>query len=85
MRRLLGATLNPVGAPVNQLGANRGKSDAAFGSIQYRLNSIVTFAFEQTYFRTRAANNAGFLPLFRGIPSRETHSNRSEFATIFSF
>lgn len=85
VRRLLGNTLNPVGAPVSQLGANRGKSDAAFGSIQYKLNSIVTFAFEQTYFRTRAANNAGFLPLFRGIPSRETHNNRSEFATIFSF
>lgn len=85
VRRILGATLNPVGAPVNQLGANRGKSDAAFASVQYKLNSIVTFAFEQTYLRTRAANNSGFLPLFRGIPSRSTHNNRSEFATIFSF
>ncbi len=85
VRRFLGATLNPVGMPVNQLGANRGKSDAAYGSIQYRLNSFVTFAFEQTYLRTRAANNVGALPLFRGIPSRSTHNNRSEFATIFSF
>lgn len=85
VRQILGATLNPIGAPANQFGANRGKSDVAFASLQYKLNSIVTFAFEQSYFRTRAANNAGFLPLFRGIPSRETHNNRSEFATIFSF
>jgi len=33
----------------------------------------------------RATNNAGALPLFRGIPSRETHNIRSEFATIFYF
>ena len=65
--------------------ANRTKSDAFFGSIQYKLNAIVTFAYEQTYLRTRAVNNAGTLPLFRGIPSRSTHSNRSEFQTIFTF
>ena len=85
VRQLLGATLNPVGAPANQFGANRGKSDVAYASLQYKLNSFVTFAFEQSYFRTRAANNGGALPLFRGIPSRETHNNRSEFATIFNF
>ena len=85
VRQILGATLNPVGAPANQFGANRGRSDVAFASLQYKLNSFVTFAFEQSYFRTRAANNSGFLPLFRGIPSRETHNNRSEFATIFNF
>jgi hypothetical protein len=85
VRRLLGSTLNPIGQPVNQFGANRGKSDVAFGSLQYKLNAFVTFAYELSYFRTRAANNAGALPLFRGIPSRETHNVRSEFATIFSF
>ena len=85
VRQILGATLNPVGAPANQFGANRGKSDVAYTSLQYKLNSFVTFAFEQSYFRTRAANQGGFLPLFRGIPSRETHNNRSEFATIFNF
>ncbi|MDQ2746138.1 MAG: hypothetical protein M3T96_02645 [Acidobacteriota bacterium] len=85
VRQILGATLNPVGAAANQFGANRGKSDVAFTSLQYKLNAFVTFAFEQSYFRTRAANNAGALPLFRGIPSRETHNNRSEFATIFNF
>jgi hypothetical protein len=85
VRRLLGSTLNPAGNIVNQAGANRAKSDVIFGSLQYKLNSFVTFAFEESYFRTRAANQAGALPLFRGIPSRETHNLRSEFATIFTF
>jgi hypothetical protein len=85
VRRLLGNTLNPIGQPATGFGANRGRSDVAMGSIQYRLNSFVTFAYELSLFRTRAANNAGPLPLFRGIPSRETHNIRNEFATIFNF
>jgi len=45
----------------------------------------VTFAYEQGYYRTRANNRAGALPLFRGIPSFTTHNVRSEFAAIFTF
>jgi hypothetical protein len=67
----------------------RGRSDVLMGNLFYKLNSFVTFAYEQSLFRTRAANSsrlsAGGLPLFRGIPSRETHNIRSEFATIFTF
>lgn len=85
VRRLLGNTLNPIGQPATGFGANRGKSDVAMGSIHYRLNSFVTFAYELSYFRTRAANNAAPLPLFRGIPSRSTQNVRNEFATIFTF
>ncbi len=85
VRRLLGSTLNPAGQPANLAGANRGRSDAGFYNFQYKYNSFVTFAFEQTYFRTRAVNNGGNLPLFRGIPSRSTQNLRSEFATIFNF
>ncbi len=67
----------------------RGRSDLFSGNIQYKLNSWVTFGFEQGYYRTRAANRSQFdfggLPLFRGIPSYTTHNVRSEFATIFTF
>ena len=67
----------------------RGRSDLFSGNIQYKVNSWVTFAWEQGYYRTRAANrsasNFGGLPLFRGIPSYTTHNVRSEFATIFTF
>ena len=67
----------------------RGRSDLFSGNIQYKLNPWVTFAFEQGYYRTRAANKSasdfGGLPLFRGVPSYTTHNVRSEFATIFTF
>jgi hypothetical protein len=67
----------------------RGRSDLFSGNIQYKLNNWVTFAFEEGYYRTRAANRSaldfGGLPLFRGIPSYTTHNVRSEFATIFVF
>ena len=67
----------------------RGRSDLFSGNIQYKLNSWVTFGFEEGYYRTRATNHSatdfGGLPLFRGIPSYTTHNVRSEFATIFTF
>jgi len=67
----------------------RGRSDLFSGNLQYKLNSWVTFAFEQGYYRTRAANRSemdfGGLPLFRGIPSYTSHNIRSEFATVFTF
>lgn len=67
----------------------RGRSDLFSGNIQYKLNSWVTFGFEQGYYRTRAANKSasafGGLPLFRGIPSYTSHNMRSQFATIFTF
>ncbi|MGA9767945.1 MAG: hypothetical protein WBV94_02825 [Blastocatellia bacterium] len=67
----------------------RGRSDLFSGNIQYKLNSFVTFGYEQGYYRTRAANvsalDFGGLPLFRGIPSYTTHNLRSEFASIFTF
>jgi len=70
---------------VRRLGAGRGKSDVFMTNLQYKMNAFITFAYEASYFRTRASNQTGALPLFRGIPSRETHNIRSEFATIFNF
>lgn len=68
-----------------RLGAGRTKSDVFMGNLQYRMNAFITFAYELSYFRTRANNQTGALPLLRGIPSRATHNIRSEFATIFTF
>ncbi len=78
---------------------NRQKSDLAAGTLYYKLNNWVTFAFEQSYYRTRAV--AGLLslacsppgssvltpafPLFRGNCAREAHDIRTEFGTIFTF
>jgi hypothetical protein len=67
----------------------RGRSELFSGNIQYKLNSWVTFAYEQGYYQTTVANRSasdfGGLPLFRGIPSRSSHNLRSELATIFTF
>jgi hypothetical protein len=63
----------------------RRRRDVVYASLQYKFYSFITFAYEQSLFRTRAVNNAGSLPRFRGIPSRETQNIRSEFATIFNF
>lgn len=79
-------------------GGNRQKSDLGAVNLQYKLNNWVTFAYEQSLYRTRAiAGPAGTacggtttsptptFPLFRGNCAREWHDLRSEFATIFTF
>jgi len=68
-----------------RFGARGVRSDLFSGNIQYKWNQWVSFAYEQGYYRTRANNRAGALPLFRGIPSFTTHNIRSEFAAIFTF
>ncbi len=80
---------NPLSRDARRFTPIRGRSDWTFANIQYKLNSFVTFAYEQGYYRTRLANNStnafGGLPLFRGIPSRTSHDVHSEFQAIFSF
>jgi hypothetical protein len=68
-----------------RFGARGARSDLFSGNVQYKWNPWVTFAYEEGYYRTRADNRAGALPLFRGIPSFSTHNIRSEFAAIFTF
>lgn len=68
-----------------RFGARGARSDLFSGNVQYKLNTFVTFAYEEGYYRTRAANRFGLLPLFRGIPSYTTHDVRSELAAIFTF
>jgi len=72
------ARFNPGGA--------RHKSPLYAGTLYYKLNNWVTFAFEQSLYETDAlAGTAGALPLFRGIPSRTWRDLRSEGGTIFTF
>ena len=69
---------NPTGA--------RHKSPLYAGTLYYKLNNWVTFAFEQSLYETDAVPGpAGQLPLFRGIPSRTWRDLRSEGGTIFTF
>jgi len=68
-----------------RFGLRGGRSDLFSGNLQYKWNQWITFGYEQGYYRTRADNRVGALPLFRGIPSYTTHNIRSEFAAIFTF
>jgi hypothetical protein len=68
-----------------RFGPRGSRSDLFSGNVQYKLNSFVTFGYEQGLYRTHATDRFGALPLFRGIPSFTTHNVRSEFAAIFSF
>jgi hypothetical protein len=67
-------------------GGARHKSPMYAGTLYYKLNNWVTFAFEQSLLETDAVpGTAGALPLFRGIPSRTWRDLRSEGGTIFTF
>ncbi len=65
---------------------NRVRSDLAAGNIQYKINPLITLAFEQSQYKTWALpNSSGVYPLFTGTPSKTAKDNRSEFSTIFTF
>jgi hypothetical protein len=71
--------------------SSRARSDMTVGTINYKLNKWVSFAYEQSLYRTRAntatRNAAGLpgFPLFEGIPQHEWRDLRSEGGVIFSF
>jgi hypothetical protein len=69
-----------------QPGGGRAKSYWAFGNLQYKMNSFVTFAYEEALYWTVAVpSTTGAFPLWQGVPTREARNLRSEFATIFTF
>ena len=64
---------------------SRARSDMSVGTVYYKLNNWVTFAYEQSLYRTRADTAASGFPLFMGEPQHEWKDFRSEGGTIFSF
>ena len=65
---------------------NRVRSDLAAANIQYKINPLITLAFEESQYKTFALPNlSGIFPLYGGVPSHKAKDNRSEFSTIFSF
>lgn len=64
---------------------SRARSDMSVGTVYYKLNNWVTFAYEQSLYRTRADTAASGEPLFMGQPAHEWKDFRSEGGTIFSF
>lgn len=65
---------------------NRWKSTVISGNLQYKINSFITLAFEESEYKTYALPNAsGVYPLYAGKPSKSARNLRSEFSTIFTF
>ncbi len=72
---------------VRRLGGGRMKGDLYSGQLQYKLNNWVTFAAEESLYRTRALRltSTGQYPLFDGRPMREWNDIRTEIGPIFTF
>ena len=66
----------------------RDKSDMGAATLYWKINSLVTFGWEESYYRTRLSNGTTTnitTPTWDGGPVRSWHDVRSEFATIFTF
>ncbi len=66
----------------------RDKSDMSAATLYWKVNSLVTFAWEESYYRTHLSNGNTMnitTPTWDGAPVRSWHDVRSEFSTIFSF
>lgn len=71
--------------------SSRARGDMTVGTLNYKLNRWVSFAYEQSLYRTRAntetrtATGLPGYPLLSGVPQHEWRDLRSEGGVIFSF
>jgi hypothetical protein len=73
---------------VRHIGNERQKNDLGAGTLFYKMNNLVSFVFEQSYYRTRAVGDptgAKSFPIYQGYPSRSWHDLRTEVGPIFTF
>jgi hypothetical protein len=73
---------------VRHFGNTRQKNDLAAATLNYKLNNLVTFTLEQSYYRTRAVGDpTGVLPFptYRGFPARQWQDIRTEVGPTFTF
>jgi hypothetical protein len=75
-------------------GGNRDKSDLSAATLLWKVNSLVTFGWEESYYRSRLTGGSptaifgtpGYTtPTWDGLPTRQWHDVRTEFSTIFTF
>ncbi|MBZ5534790.1 MAG: hypothetical protein LAO31_02450 [Acidobacteriia bacterium] len=65
--------------------ANRAIGDLYLSNLNYKFNKYLTFAFEESYYRTRSANDVGALPIFRGLPAHVWHDRREQLSVMTTF
>ena len=78
-----------AGADHPRLGNPRSKGDLAAATLFWKMNNRVSFAIEESMYRTRIANpnlaDSATFPIYRGVPARQWHDIRSEIGPIFTF
>jgi hypothetical protein len=73
---------------VRKIGNTRQKNDLAAATLNWKMNNMLSFAFEESYYRTRVVGDpTGVtpLPIYRGVPSRQWQDIRTEIGPIFTF
>jgi hypothetical protein len=73
---------------VRKLGNQRQKNDLAAATLNFKMNSLVTFTLEESYYRTRVVGDPnGKLepPMFLGSYPNSWHDFRSEIGPTFTF
>ncbi len=70
---------------VLRIGSTRQKNDLAAGTLNYKLNNLVTFTIEESLYRTRVVGDPTKYPAFEGMHTREWHDFRSEIGPTFTF
>jgi hypothetical protein len=73
---------------IRHIGNERQKNDLGAATLFYKMNNLVSFVFEESYYRTRAVGDPSGLvpfPTYRGFPARQWHDLRTEVGPIFSF
>ena len=79
--------LSAAGHP--RLGNPRSKDDLAAATLYWKMNNLVSFALEESMYRTWIADpnlaDSATFPIYRGMPARQWHDIRSEFGPIFTF
>lgn len=65
--------------------ANRSRDDILAGTLTYKFNKYFSVIYEESYYRTRAADKGGPLPIFRGVPAYQWHDVRQQLSVLANF
>ena len=73
---------------VRKIGNTKQKNDLAAATLNWKMNNMLSFAVEESYYRTRAVGDPTGVtpfPIYRGVPSRQWQDIRTEIGPIFTF
>ena len=73
---------------IRKLGNQRQKNDLGAATLNWKMNNLITFTAEESYYRTRVVGDpSGTLPypIYRGVPSRQWQDIRTEIGPTFTF